>query len=368
MGPRQSGKSALAKELFPDHIYVDLQDADLAKFAEQDPKGFLDNYANKHGILIDEAQYAPALFPQIKVEADKNPRPGYFVLSCSQNFQLHAKINESLAGRVYIYTLLPLCIRELKNADKAYVRIKDQLFKGFYPRVYQPHVNSQDFYQNYISTYVERDIRTIKNVDNILTFKKFMQLCALRVGATLNIADLATSCSISQPTAKGWLSLLETSYILFLLPSYHENLGKRITKSPKLYFYDEGLAATLTGANKETIIKKRDLYGALFENMVIVDLMKNFSAQNDQQTFTFYRDTNQREIDLIVEIGGETLPIEIKSTETMDIRFFDTAIWFQEQTKSDLKPIVIYGGDKVQKRTKGHVIPWNDVERIVKTK
>jgi len=368
VGPRQSGKSTLAKELFSKHAYVDLQDADLAEFAHQDPKGFLANYSNEHGIIIDEAQYAPTLFPQIKVEADKNPRPGFFILSGSQNFQLHDKISESLAGRVYIYTLLPLSIKELKDANYAYARAKDQIFKGFYPRVYQPHIDSQDYYQNYISTYVERDIRTIKNIDNILIFKKFMQLCALRVGTTLNVANLATSCSISQPTAHSWLGLLETSYILFLLPSYHDNLGKRATKSPKLYFYDVGLATTLMGIDKEVIAQKRDIYGALFENMMIVDLMKNFNSTAKKPTLTFYRDTNQNEIDLIIEMNGEALPIEIKASESMNSKFFDTAIWFQEQTKNSRIPIVIYGGNKVQKRTMGDIIPWNDVEKIIEIK
>lgn len=265
IGPRQSGKSTLAKEIFKHHRYVDMQDAEIFEFANADPKGFLRSLDNKHGIIIDEAQYAPKLFPQLKVEADRNPKPGYYVLSGSQNFLLHEKISESLAGRVYFYTLLPLSIEELKDADLLAQRPEHQIFKGFYPRVYQSHVKNEEYYDNYISTYVERDIRTIRNIDSILTFKKFMQLCAVRVGSIINFTDLATHCGISVPTAKSWFALLETSFILFLLPAYHNNLGKRITKGPKLFFYDVGLAAALMDVDKKIIIKNRTIYGALFK-------------------------------------------------------------------------------------------------------
>lgn len=366
IGPRQSGKSTLAKEIFKNHIYLDMQDAELFEFANTDPKGFLNSYKNEHGILIDEAQYAPKLFGQIKVEADKNPQPGYFVLSGSQNFLLHEKISESLAGRVYFYTLLPLSIKELKNAHLLLENPEDQIFKGFYPRVYQPQMNAQEYYENYILTYVERDIRTIKNIDNILIFQKFMQLCALRVGTMLNFTDLAANCGISVATAKSWLALLETSFILFQLPPYHENLGKRITKSPKLYFYDVGLATALMSIDKDVIVKKRDVYGALFENMVIVDIIKNFNAQNVRPTLTFFRDSNQNEIDLIIEIGGKIIPVEIKANETMSSKFFSTLQWFQQQINNDQEPIVVYSGQQAQTRAKGIVIPWDQLDKVYK--
>jgi len=166
IGPQQSGKNSLAKKIFKDHVYIDMQDAELFEFANKDPKGFLNSYKNEQGIIIDEAQYAPKLFPQIKVEADKDPRPGYFILSGSQNFLLHEKISESLAGRVYFYTLLPLSIEELKNAKISVESVDEQLLKGFYPRIYQAPMNAHEYYENYISTYVERDIRTIRNIDN----------------------------------------------------------------------------------------------------------------------------------------------------------------------------------------------------------
>jgi len=362
IGPRQSGKSTLIKNIFKDYVYLDMQDADLFDFANSDPKGFLNTYKNEVGVIIDEAQYAPSLFAQLKVEVDKNPRPGYYVLSGSQNFLLHEKISESLAGRVYFYKLLPFSIQELQQAHKLCSQPEAQVYKGFYPRVYQPEVNPQDYYANYISTYVERDIRSIRNIDNILIFKKFMQLCAVRTGAIINFTDLATNCGITVATAKSWLSLLETSFILFLLPSYHDNLGKRITKSPKLYFYDVGLAAALMGIDQETIIKKRELYGALFENMIIVDIMKNCNAQGQRSVFTFFRDSNKNEIDLIIETGGKTVLLEIKASETIQTKFFDTIMWFKEQNKhrdNDLESVVIYGGQTSQKRSQGEIIAWN---------
>lgn len=363
IGPRQSGKSTLAKEIFKKHHYIDLQDAAILDFAQNDPKGFLASYKNEYGLILDEAQYAPQLFAQIKVEADKDPRPGYYVLSGSQNFLLHANIAESLAGRVYFYRLLPFSMHELKAAHLLKSRIEDQMVDGFYPRVYQPMVNAREYYANYISTYVERDIRSVRNIDDILVFKKFMQLCALRIGTTLNVANLAVDVGISVPTAKAWLSLLEASFVLFLLPSYHDNLGKRITKSPKLYFYDVGLAAVLADITKDVLIKKRELYGAFFENMIIVDIIKNLNARNAPYTLTFLRDSNQNEIDLIIESGGKTIPMEIKASETINSSFFDTLTWFAKETQSE-SPIVVYGGERNQLRSQGKVIAWDDTESI----
>ncbi|MEX0848675.1 MAG: ATP-binding protein [Candidatus Dependentiae bacterium] len=365
VGPRQSGKSTLAKHIFKKHTYIDMQDNEIFTFANNDPKGFLETYKNEHGIIIDEAQYAPKLFAQIKVEADKNPQSGYYVLSGSQNFLSYEKISESLAGRVYFYTLLPFSIKELKSADLLLENVDHQIMKGFYPRVYQPQINAHEYYQNYMVTYIERDIRSIRNIDDILIFKKFIQLCAVRVGAPLNITDLAMHCGIGSATAKSWLALLETSFIIFRLPSYHSNLGKRVTKSPKLYFYDVGLAATLMGLNQDIIIKKRDVYGALFENMVIVDLIKNYNATNVHPVVSYFRDSNQKEVDLIVEHYGKITPVEIKASQTMDNRFFDTTIWFNEKIKSHQKPIVIYGGNQLQKRSKGFVVPWNNVNYLI---
>lgn len=365
IGPRQSGKSTLAKQLFPHHTYLDMQDAELLEFANQDPKGFLNHYRaqNQHGLIIDEAQYAPPLFAQIKVLADQQPQAGYYILSGSQNFLLHEKISESLAGRVYFYRLLPLSIQELKTADLL-TSLPEQIFRGFYPRIYQAHLNYHEYYANYIATYVERDIRTIRNLEHILVFQKFMQLCALRLGNTLNLADLASSCGISQATARDWLSLLEASFILFLLPSYHSNLGKRVIKSPKLYFYDVGLAANLMDADPQTLVAKRELYGALFENLVLVDILKNLAARNQRANLNFWRDSNQNEIDLIVETSGQTYPIEIKAAQTVQSSWFKLLDWFKQATQSTASPTVVYGGERDQIRTNSQVVAWHNLTRL----
>ncbi|MCF7799394.1 ATP-binding protein [Candidatus Babeliales bacterium] len=368
IGPRQSGKSTLIKKIFKDYTYLDMQDAEIFEFANNDPKGFLNYYKNEVGLIIDEAQYAPKLFSQLKVEVDKNPRPGYYILSGSQNFLLHEKISESLAGRVYFYKLLPLSIKELKTANLLCDNATDQIYKGFYPRVFQPQVNAQEYYENYILTYVERDIRSIRNIENILVFKKFMQICALRIGTTLNFSDLSANCGISIDTARKWLALLETSFILFLLPSYHDNLGKRITKSPKLYFYDVGLATALMGLEKEIFVQKRVLYGALFENMVIVDIIKNFNSQGLRYNLSFFRDINKNEIDLIIETGGKTIPVEIKSSQTMNSSFFETLDWFKKEMQNNQESVVVYGGNQNQKWSLGQVVSWQNLEKIFKIK
>lgn len=366
VGPRQSGKSTLAREIFKSHTYLDMQDATLLEFATTDPKGFLRTYANEHGIIIDEAQYAPQLFAQIKVEADILGRPGYFVLSGSQNFLLHEKISESLAGRVYFYHLLPFSIAELSQVDLLSDNAAAQIIKGFYPRVYQSPVDAHEYYANYIVTYVERDIRMIRNVESLTLFKKFMQLCALRVGQLLNMTDIARDCGISVSTARSWLSLLETSFIVFQLTPYHNNLNKRLIKSPKLYFYDVGLAAALMDFDETALQRNRTVYGGLFENMVIVDLMKSIGARGLRPAYSFLRDSNQNEIDLIIEHAGRVMPIEIKASETMHKSFFETLHWFKDTEKRSSDPIVIYGGREGQMRSQGSVVVWNQIEKIAK--
>ena len=365
VGPRQSGKSTLIKKLFPSYLYLDMQDADHYAFASTDPKGFLESYRAYPGVIIDEAQYTPQLFPQLKVEVDKNPRPGFYILSGSQHFLLHEKISESLAGRAYLYTLLPFSLAELKNAGLLSTEIHKQMMKGFYPKVYTPSINTADYYDHYIATYVERDVRTLKNIENMLTFRQFMRLCALRIGTTINYTDLATQCGISVATVKSWMTILEASFILFLLPPYHHNLGKRLTKSPKLYFYDTGLAIALIGLSEEELIKQRVLFGGLFENMLIIDLIKESNAKSGRRNFSFFRDSNQKEINLIIEQQGRTLPVEIKTTATVDKSFFDHGHWFLEQLKSDQKPALLYGGSQEQQRSNGLVIPWHNTASLI---
>jgi len=364
VGPRQSGKSTLARTLFKDHVYVDLQDAHTLEFAQLDPKGFLESLRNEHGIILDEAQYAPNLFAQIKVEADKHQKAGYFILSGSQNFLLHEKISESLAGRVYFYILLPFSIHELKSAHLLKENPEHQILQGFYPRVYQEYVDPKEYYKNYSATYVERDIRMLRNISNLLTFRKFMGLCALRIGTPLQLTALASECGITVITAKSWLSLLTTSFVLFLLPPYHNNLGKRLTKSPKLYFFDVGLAASLMKITQTSFMQQRNVYGALFENMVIVDCMKHLTSTATQHALSFLRDTNGREIDLIIETEGKTFPVEIKASPSIESRYFDTMVSFNEHMQDPQKPILVYGGNNTIKKNNGISLSWKNIDSL----
>ncbi len=340
-----------------------MQDVDLLDFAQNDPKGFLYAYSreNAYGIIIDEAQYAPVLFKQIKVEVDKNSRAGYFVLSGSQNFLLHEQISESLSGRVSIYTLLPLSLKELSSAGLLTYPVEEILCKGFYPRVYSHAIDEVTYYENYNTTYIERDIRRIRNIDNFLLFKKCMKLCVMRIGSTLNLTDLAAECGISQPTLKSWLSLLEASYVIFFLPPYHTNLGKRLVKSPKIYFYDIGLALALLGISKDELLIQRSLYGAIFENMVIVDCLKNSNAVGAHAGLSFFRSSTGDEVDLVLELFGKTIPVEIKFSETLQSRFFKTINWFNDQVKSASQPVLIYGGDKDHIRSGVLIISWKSL-------
>ncbi|MEX2438247.1 MAG: ATP-binding protein, partial [Candidatus Babeliales bacterium] len=273
-GPRQSGKSTLAKKIFSKHAYVNFEDIETRMNAEKDGKYFLLEYANEYGIIIDEAQRVPDIFSYIQVVSDENPRPGYFILTGSQNYLLMQSISQSLAGRIALFTLLPFSIHELKSKllPNEY---ETCIFTGFYPSIIAEKKDPTMWYKNYISTYVERDVRQLINVSQLSNFRKFMGLCAGRIGQLLNFSSLANDCGISVNTVKSWLSILETSYIIFLLQPHHKNFNKRLIKSPKLFFYDPGLACSILGIKNEKEIMHHYLRGGLFETMMISDLYKN---------------------------------------------------------------------------------------------
>ncbi len=366
IGPRQSGKSTLCRHIFPKHNYVDMQEPDVLQFALSDPKGFLRANTNEHGIIIDEAQYAPILFDQIKVEVDKDRhKMGKYILSGSQNFLLIEKITESLAGRVYIYKLLPLSIKELKDNNFLLDSSESQIVKGFYPNLYTYAQLVEKFYESYFYTYVERDIRSLRNIENLSTFKKFIQLCIARIGQPLNISSLASEAGITTVTAKAWLSILEASFILFLMPSFHNNLSKRAVKSPKIYFYDVGLAANIAGLSLEFLKTRREILGQFFENMIIVDLIKECNNRDIQNQFSFFRDTNLKEVDLIIETPGVKTLVEIKASMTIQSQFFDNLNWLKEELKLENNGALIYAGDQSQKRTHNSVFSWNNCYKVI---
>lgn len=369
VGPRQSGKSTLSKQLFPHHAYVDMQEPSVLEFALSDPKGFLQTYTNEYGIIVDEAQYAPILFDQIKVEVDRNrDKMGRYILTGSQHFLLSEKITESLAGRVYLYKLLPLSFKELTDVSRLELTVEQQIIKGFYPNLYDKQKLVHTFYESYFYTYVERDVRSLRNIGNIGLFKKFIQLCIARIGQPLNFTSLANETGISIVTVRAWLSLLEASFIIYLLPSFHTNLSKRVVKSPKLYFYDTGLAADIAGITVEMLKSRRDLVGSLFENMIITDIMKECINRGLRHQLFFFRDNNLKEIDLIIDMAGLQIPLEIKASMTLQSSFFDSINWLTQELSLKNKNILVYGGDQVQHRTTTTVFPWNKTYEIFDNK
>lgn len=367
LGPRQSGKTTLSKKLFPKHTFLDLDDPETKLFAQTDPKRFFAEYENSYGIIIDEFQNVPELLSYIKIIVDEKKRPGYFVLTGSQNFLVNEKITQSLAGRVGILTLLPLSISELKNVDLL-PNYKKLLINGFYPRIYDENILPDKLYSSYIQTYVEKDVRQVSAVTNLTTFQLFLKLCAGRIGQALNIAELATVTGIDQATANRWLSILEASYIIFLLRPFYKNFNKRLTKTPKLYFYDTGIASYLLGIKKTEDLTVSSFRGSLFENLIIADLIKQSYNMGELPSLYYWRDQNGRiEIDCLIDKISTLIPIEIKSSETISHNFFDNLKQFD--SIAEIEPtnnFLIYAGESKQKRSSGNILSWKDAGEFLK--
>lgn len=359
-GPRQSGKTTLMRAIFKDYVYLNFENPETLEFATQDPKGFLKTYENEHGIILDEFQHFPELLSYIQLEVDEKKRPGYFALTGSQNFLMNEAITQSLAGRIGILTLLPLSISECAENNLLPSDSNNLIVQGGYPRLHTDVFTPDELYPSYIQTYVERDVRLLTNVENLITFKKFMKLCAGRVGQLLNITNIAGLCGITQKTATHWISILEASYILFLLQPYHSNFNKRTTKTPKLYFYDTGLACSLLGIKESDELSLSPFRGHLFENFIIADLFKQYFNKGTMPPLYYWRDQNGLlEVDCIVDNAGNLTPIEIKAGETIVDDFFTSLKKWN--ILADVLPengYVVYGGSEVQKRKNGNVVGW----------
>ena len=365
LGPRQSGKTTLAKAVFPKYKYVTLEDLDMREFAATDPRGFLAAYQDG-GVILDEIQHVPGLLSYIQTIVDERQTPGEFVITGSHNFLIHQAISQTLAGRIFILTLLPLSIAELDSARLLPDRPDELIYKGMYPRVYAQNLSPTEWFQQYIRTYVEKDVRLIKNVTDLMAFQRFIKLCAGRIGQLLNLSSLGTECGIDQRTAKGWLSILEMSYIIFSLPPYFANLGKRLVKMPKLYFHDVGLACSLLGITSPEEVSSHYLRGGLFESLILSDLMKQRYHSGMEPKLYFWRDQHGHEVDCIVERGGRPFPIEIKSGQTVSSDFFDGLnYWDQLADKSSSGAAVVYGGSGSQKRSQGQVLGWKESATIL---
>lgn len=359
-GPRQSGKTTLVRQIFPHLTYVNLEDVEIRQLAERDPKQFLSRYAG--GLIIDEAQYVPALFSYIQLEADRRQRAGEFVLTGSQNFLFMEKITQSLAGRVALFNLLPFSMLELAGTPFQRERWLDCLFSGMYPRVYESGIDPVFYYPNYIQSYVERDVRQLVNVADLSKFRTFLELCAGRVGQLYNQHSLGNELGIDHKTAARWFSLLETSFIVFTLRPYHRNFNKRILKTPKIYFFDTGLACSLLGIRTLEQLDRHPLKGPLFENFVIVELFKNFFNRGIRPNLYFWRDQTGNEIDLLADEGGRMYPIEIKSAQTFHPDFWKGIRYFNNLTGNDPRQsYLIYGGTQNIDGAEGNLRSWNNL-------
>ena len=358
-GPRQSGKTTLLKNIFPDYQYISLEDPDYREFAQNDPKGFLKNFSEN--IIFDEVQRVPHLFSYLQTVVDASGKMGQFILSGSQNFHLLQQITQSLANRVALFKLLPFDFQELKTANLLPSDYSEILIRGFYPALFDRNLPSADFYSNYIETYVQRDVTQLINIRDIRTFRTFLVLCASRVGQLLNLNSLANECGISQPTAKAWLSILESSYILFTLPPYFQNFSKRVVKSPKLYFYDTGLICYLLGVKESKTLIVNALKGNLFENLIVAEQKKQNHHQCHNKELYFWRDTSGHEIDLLIPNITQFDIFEIKASETINSSQFK-GMDFVEKISVDkvASKTLIYGGNDNQIRSNYTVKAWHD--------
>ena len=361
-GPRQSGKTTILKSIYNDIPYVSLEDIDIRNNAIRDPRGFLSNFPQ--GAVLDEAQRAPELFSYIQGIVDEK-RDIHFVLAGSQNFLLLQSITQSLAGRAAILKLLPFGLSELSAEGISFDNYEEVIYRGLYPGLYDKEIKPSFFYPSYISTYLEKDVRQIKNIENLNSFSNFLQLCAGRAGQLLNLNSLATDAGISPNTAKSWLSILEASYIIYYLQPYHKNYNKRIIKNSKLYFYDTGLICSLLGIESAQQVRTYYLKGALFENLIINELLKNRLHKGQIQRFYFWQNKTKQEIDLIIDTVQGPLPFEIKSGMTMNDSYFSNLKYWQKLTGEESKNLnVIYGGDINLSTSNGNYISWQSLKMI----
>ncbi|MDA1372053.1 MAG: ATP-binding protein [Proteobacteria bacterium] len=361
-GPRQSGKTTLARKLFADKSYTSLEDIDVREFAESDPRGFLGQFPN--GAVLDEVQRSPDLFSYLQSRLDEDKRMGLFVLTGSQQFDLLSGVSQSLAGRVARLTLLPFSLVELQQVNKAPGKLEKLLFDGLYPPVHDRKLDAADWYNNYVGTYLERDVRQLTNVRDLGSFQRFVRMCAARSGQLLNLSALGADCGITHNTAKAWISILEASYIIHLLHPHHKNFNKRLVKSPKLYFYDAGLAASLLNIQDAEQLSTHSARGSLFETWVVSEFVKHRLNRGLLSNCFFWRDNRGNEIDLLIEHSEKLFPVEIKSGQTIAADYFTGLEKYSAWAKDDAgDSTLIYGGAMAQERQQARVIPWKKIDQ-----
>ncbi len=360
-GPRQSGKTTLVKDTFPNYKYFNLEDLSLKAKIEQDPKGFIDR--QETGIILDEVQKYPELLSYIQINIDEKFKVGKFIITGSQNLVLSEKVSQSLAGRVSIFKLLPFSIRELSRSSILKSDHLHQILYGFYPRIYSQNLAPHDFYPDYLETYIERDVRQIKNIGDLTNFQRFLKLLAGRIGQLLNLSTLASDVGVSYKTISSWISLLESTYIVFRLSPFYKNFGKRIVKSPKIYFYDTGILCYLLGIDKVSELETHPLIGNIFENMIVADIKKQIFNQRLSSEIYFFRDNHNNEIDLIIKNGSKLYPLEIKLGSSFNNDYLKGINFWNSLQKNDSKGYVVYtGDDDMIKNTK--FLNWKSVIKL----
>jgi predicted AAA+ superfamily ATPase len=373
-GPRQSGKTTLAKAAFPDYTYISLEELDSRAFAREDPKGFLARF--NRPVIIDEAQRSPDLFSYIQTEVDRDSTPGRFILTGSHNFLLMQEVSQTLAGRCAVLHLLPFSRTELESqtttapetpADlfghrHSQLQCWDALHTGFYPRIHDQRIPPEIWLSDYVRTYIERDLRTLVTVGDLERFERFLALCAGRTGQLLNYSGLASDTGISVDTARRWLSTLKTSFLVFTLPPHHRNFRKRLVKSSKLYFYDTGLVCFLLGIRSPEQLINHPLRGALFENYIVAEIAKTYLHHRRPPPIYFWRDQSGHEVDLLIESGQTLYPVEIKSGQTVSSSMFSGLKWWSQLAGLPLdQASLVYGGDEAYRRSEVSVCPWFSV-------
>lgn len=362
-GPRQSGKTTVLRHVFPDKPYYNLESPDILQLVKSDPKGFLRE--NHDGAIIDEIQKFPELVSYLQPIVDESDRLGRFILSGSENLSLSQTVSQTLAGRTAVLLLYPLSIEELREAALTF-DANNYIYKGFYPRLYKNQIPPIVMYRDYLQTYLERDVRQLSTIKDLSLFQKFLVICAGRVGQVLNYHAVASEVGVSSNTIKHWLSVLEASYVITLLKPYYNNVNKRVVKSPKLYFVDVGLAAFLLGIQHVGQVKRDPLRGALFENLVVMDLMKLFTHRGKLPNLYYYRDNNQHEVDILIKTHDVILPMEIKSAETLHPEFTKGLVYFNKIIDEERQGYIVYAGNDPIASLQGYrVLNYQDLDALL---
>jgi len=362
-GPRQSGKTTLCRKVFPHMAYANLEAPDTRQFALEDPRGFLGMYPD--GAIFDEIQRVPHLPSYIQLFVDEHRKAGRFIITGSRQFEVMEGITQSLAGRTAMLKLLPFSVEELSG--KVDISSVDKLLlTGFYPRIYDMNLDPTRAMGDYFETYVERDVRRLVNVRDLSLFEKFVRLCAGRIGQVFNLQGLANDVGISHTTARGWLTILEAGYIVFLLRPYFGNVSKRLIKSPKLYFYDTGLASYLLGLENELHVTRDPLRGNIFENFVVMEALKFRFNRGKRGNMNFYKDSSGQEVDLVLEFGQNVFPVEIKAGATVTKDFFRGQKHFAKvNPELPWGSAIVYGGDTVQLRSDCKIFPATRLHELL---